>query len=1735
MGVTGTGFGPYIFQFAQPTPGSVTFSWAGGHSIRDLASNLFAGTGWTVTLNPAVAASALTNIVINEFLAANVNTAGLKDENLELSDWIELYNRGGADVNLAGWSLTDQADQPALWTFPATNLPAGGYLVVFASGKDRRIAGARLHTSFALGSGGDYLGLYNADFPPQVAHEYAPRFPEQRNDISYGLDGAGHARYFAVQTPGGPNSSSTLTGVVAAVHFSVARGFFNQPFTVLLTVPTLGTVIRYTTDGSPPTETAGQVYSGPLVINGTTTLRAAAFGPDLLPSLVQTHTYVFIDDTLNQPANPAGFPITTNWTIYGWPSDYGMDPTIVTDPLYAATIQNDLVSLPALSVVMRTDDIFGEANGIYTHPDDFTREAACSVELINPDGSTGFQCDAGIQMHGGGSRTKTLKHPLRLAFKGMYGAAKLKYQFFPDSPVTEFDKIDLRSDYNNHWTHGWDAAQRARGGLVRDAFCKDLQMAMGALSSHSRYVHLYINGLYWGVYNPCERPDAAFAASYLGGDSSQYDAINGTDGQLVDGDTVARNALLSLNTASLVNLAQYEQIKQYLDVQQYIDYMIVQLYGANWDWGTLKNWYSVRLRQPGAGFKYLCWDSERTLEGVNDKVSNISPDNLQANLVRNAEYRLAFADRVHKHFFNGGALTTNAVAGAWQARASQIDRAMVLESARWGNMMTTDGQPGKTSISPAPYPSYTVGTPYTREENWLGEQGRLIANYFPFRSGVVLAQFMQAGLYPSVAAPSFNQQGGRVAFGFSLTMTAPAGSIYYTTDGSDPRVYGVGSLSPSARLYSSALSLTNDLVVKARVLNAGTWSALNEAAFTVSGMGVPIRITELMYNPVGGDVYQFIELQNIGATPVKMSGFSLDGVTYVFPAGTILAPGGVLVLAPNDNPSAFASRYPGVVVSGYYSGHLAHSGQRIALLDQNGNTVIAVNYKNSGGWPTTANGGGYSLEIINPNGDPDDPANWRASAAVNGSPGIVNVVTATDGVGFNEIMAGNAGAVTNGSSTTSDWLELYNSTASSISLSDWSLSNRGNVRKYVFPSGTSIPGGGYFVVWCDNRTNDPGLHSGFTLGRKGENLFLYDALTNRVDAFSYGLQVTNYSLGRVGPGASWQLNLPTPGTANLAANVGSATNLVINEWLANSPAGGSDWLELYNRSTNQAVALAGLYLATSNELFEIRSLSFIPPLGYLQLFADKTAGFDHLDFKLAAAGDAIVLYDCSGQELDRVSFVNQLDGVSQGRLPDGSSTIVSFPGTASPGAPNYVSSYDGPYLNELMARNVSAVYDVRGNYPNWVELYNPTATDVSLAGMGLTKDSTIPMQWTFPAEVTITANGYLVVWCDSTRPATTNGTTDLNTGFNLSGDGDMVYLFNTNSQIADSVAFGPQIPDRSIGRNGGVWNLLASPTPGLANAMNAALGNPSNLRVNEWMAAPGAASDNWFELYNADSLPVILTGLYLSDDPAITGTTNSLLPALSFIAGHGWAQYVADSHPSRGPNHVSFSLNKDGDTIRVYAPDRTLIDAVDFGLQATGVSQGRLPDGSTNIVSFVYTSTPGAANTLSNNPPVLNAISNRFVHLGQTLQLTAVATAPGSRHQTLTFSLTHSPGGAAINPLTGAFSWAVTNVPAPGTNAVTVCVTDNGTPPMSDTQTFLVFVEPPLQFGSVRPDTSGNITFTFNSWLGESYQLQYKNGLADPQWMSLGTPVPGTGGPLILTDSLTAQPQRFYRLLVTAQ
>ena len=975
--VTGTGLGPYFFSFPQPTAGTVQFQWATANGIRDIAAipNAFVGGSWT---NKLVAPDTLGRVIINEFLANNVT--GLINEFGDQEDWIELYNTGTNAVHLLGWSLTDDPKNPGLWTFPDLTLDPDQYLLVFADGRDLKALGGtnQLHTNFKLNDQGDYLGLYNADLPRTVESEFTLAFPEQRPDYSYGLTSTNTWSYFVTPTPGGPNGDSSITGVVPMPHVSASRGLYDYPFTLVASCPLAEATLRYTSDGSEPTEGNGHTYTGPLTIDHTTILRLAAFAPNRLPSRVDTHSYIFTDQTLTQPNDPPGYPST--WGTFGTttaPSDYEMDPEVVTNnPKY---VKEALQALPTLSIAISIDDMFGPVNGIYTHPEPPTSERylwerPCSAEFILTNGQTGFNIDCGIRIQGNASRTpiKTPKHPFRLLFKGAYGPGRLDYPVYADSPVQSLNTLVLRADFNNSWVH-WDGTQRLRGSKVRDAWTKDTFREMNGISGHSRPFHLYINGIYWGVYDFGERIDADFAASYLGGTSGDWDALASKPTEAIDGDLEAYNQMVAIGRdADMTQLANYDLIKQYLDMPIFLDYTILNLYGANLDWGFDSNWNVVHRRAPGETFKYLTWDGEQLVVDLNDnRVSSTDvPSGLHTNLIHSLQYRMDFADRVQKYCFNGGILTPGPAAHRWMKRAHEVEPGMLAESARWGDYRRDVEQ-----YSSGPYLLYTTN------EHWWPEIERMRTNYFPYRTDVFLQQLRAAGLYPTVDAPVFNQQGGRVERGFTLTMTA-ADPIYYTTNGVDPRVYGSGTIAGEARLYQAGqpLALDSSTIVKARALFGNNWSALNEATFTVEGLLPALHITEIMYNPQGGDAYEFLELRNDEATPLDVSGWSFSGITYAFNADTFLAPGQVIVLANSANPAAFAERYPGVNVFGYFGGRLDNGGERIAIQKPTGEIVLAVTYGDSGGWPKEADGLGYSLEMIDPAGDPNAPSNWRATS-----------------------------------------------------------------------------------------------------------------------------------------------------------------------------------------------------------------------------------------------------------------------------------------------------------------------------------------------------------------------------------------------------------------------------------------------------------------------------------------------------------------------------------------------------------------------------------------------------------------------------------------------------------------------------------------------------------------------------------------------------------------------------------
>jgi hypothetical protein len=275
-------------------------------------------------------------------------------------------------------------------------------------------------------------------------------------------------------------------------------------------------------------------------------------------------------------------------------------------------------------------------------------------------------------------------------------------------------------------------------------------------------------------------------------------------------------------------------------------------------------------------------------------------------------------------------------------------------------------------------------------------------------------------------------------------------------------------------------------------------------------------------------------------------------------------------------------------------------------------------------------------------------------------------------------------------------------------------------------------------------------------------------------------------------------------------------------------------------------------------------------------------------------------------------------------------------------------------LNEILAYNRNTIEN-GGKYPDYIELKNNSSTNITLTGYALTDDPTNTTKYTFPSGTTILAGGYLLVWCDSDTSAS-----GLHTGFGLNSAGDAALLLN-NGTIVDSVTFGPQAPDVSIGRivNGtGGWQAN-TPTPLTANSAKT-LGLVSNLRVNEWMADPAYGSD-WFELYNADTNVVALAGLWLSDTPSTPMITQ--IPALSFIAGQGFTEFWADDSTAGG-NHCNFALKKSGENVVLTAANgATTIDTVNFVAQTTDVSQGRLPDGGgVPYVFFTNTASPGYCN-----------------------------------------------------------------------------------------------------------------------------------------------------------------------------
>jgi len=553
-----------------------------------------------------LAAAHLQAVVINEFQAWNWNT--IADENGDYEDWLELYNPTFSPVYLTGYTLTDDPAIPKKWTFPAVSILGNTVLRVWASAKNRTVVGFPLHTNFPLENRGEFIGLYD----PFGNLVDSVTYGQQYQDASYGRkpDGSPTWLFFATPTPNASNTTVGAPGFVADPATSPPAGIYSGSILVRLSSATPGAQIRYTLGGFDPTETS-MLYSAPLLVTTPTVVRARAYAPPLFPSRVVTQTFLI----------------------------------------------NVGTSMSLLSVVTDPANLWGPTGIYYADLTGDAGERPCSAEYWEERGVPGFRVTCGLRMHGGASQSRDDIHKksFRLHFRRDRGPTDLEYPLLDSTPVDRFNKIVLRANYNDSWTH-WSATQRANTIYIRDELSRVLRLEMGDVAVHGAQCMLFLNGHRWGIYNPCERIENEFLESYL--DYPSWDLI-GLENEVHEGDRIAWDSFYNwYSTTDLSVPGNYQTLQTMLDLENYTNYMVSNIWQRNTDWPQ-HNGYVARARGvPEAKWIFLDWDIEYGFGGGN-QAGNVAFDmmpvatntsvrisNLLSRLLQNANYRVYFAQRM---------------------------------------------------------------------------------------------------------------------------------------------------------------------------------------------------------------------------------------------------------------------------------------------------------------------------------------------------------------------------------------------------------------------------------------------------------------------------------------------------------------------------------------------------------------------------------------------------------------------------------------------------------------------------------------------------------------------------------------------------------------------------------------------------------------------------------------------------------------------------------------------------------------------------------------------------------------------------------------------------------------------------------------------------------------------------------------------------------------------------------
>lgn len=569
-------------------------------------------------------------LFINEFSSSN---SVFRDEDGNTEDWIEIYNNSNQSISLLGYGLSDNVENPYKWIFPDTIIESQAYFLIWASGKNKKIVGAPLHTSWRIGSTKketliltDNIGniLDQIETQPLLVDISLGRYP----------NGVGQFFYYKTASPGLPNLfEGRFFEILSEVNFSRLGGFYNNSFFLDLYHQDSSASIIYTLDGSEPDEynlmgntffyknyfpyevgdTLGDlleenykshIYQSSLSINENNTLTNTLFQK-------QGNYHTNYDSDIFQ----ANFYSTKAVVIRAKAIKQGAINSITSSHTYFINFPFQ-TSMPIVSIVIPEKELFSYQEGIYTPGIDFdnwrgvfpedeyscltagnylkkdlTFEKRVNFEYFEKDEiSSIINQEVGLRIHGNCTRSFPIKS-LRLMARNKYNQRSIKHQFFETKNINEFKRLILRSGGDTQFS------TILKEGLIQMFYSK-MKLATQAIQP----TLLFLNGEFWGIHNIRERYDKYYFESNFGVQTDNlllYEGTSTEDTALYENESYidyqALKTFVQNNDMSLEN--NFEQFLARADLENFIDYMISVIFSSNNDWGAqnIKAWRSKNI------------------------------------------------------------------------------------------------------------------------------------------------------------------------------------------------------------------------------------------------------------------------------------------------------------------------------------------------------------------------------------------------------------------------------------------------------------------------------------------------------------------------------------------------------------------------------------------------------------------------------------------------------------------------------------------------------------------------------------------------------------------------------------------------------------------------------------------------------------------------------------------------------------------------------------------------------------------------------------------------------------------------------------------------------------------------------------------------------------------------------------------------------------------------------------